>query len=336
MTQSKTRGKIVMVMTALSPIRHGGETTGNVQQFRKHEVFHEDGTRWSVPFLSGNSIKNFIRRNSAAFALEALGIKGGLTRTEVQLIFSGGSLTAKGSSVRLDKAREASRKLPVLGLCGYSAGNTMVESQVRVDHAELVCSETAKTVGDRLRRYAPEHEAKLSQYASDFVQVFWGTRHEPTRRRGFLELISDEEQEALVAEQSKDKKDKGDSLQMMYEFETCAKGSVFVGGFSFPNGVTEDELQAFRSAFIYASEGQADDGGIIVSMGGGSSTGMGRFSVKLYGALAQGIRPLAFHDTDALAPSRDYDDEFDAEMQAYIDRLAASADSVRESLGAVT
>jgi len=333
---SKTRGKIIMVATALGPIRHGGAVVGNVQQFRRHEVFHEDGTRWSVPFISGNSVKNFIRRNAASFALEAMGVSGGMSRAEVQLIFSGGSLTAKGSSVRLDKARDASRAFPVLGLCGYSAGNTMTESQVRVDNLELVCAETANTLASRVKKYAPEHASKLGQYSSDFVQVWWGTRHEPTRRRNMLELISDEEQGALIAEQSSlEKKGKGDSLQMMYEFETLAKGSVLVGGFSFPMGVTEDELQAFRSAFVYASEGVADDGGLIIHLGGGSSTGMGKFSVKLFGLLAEGIKPLQYQDTDKLAPSRDIGDEYDEAMQAYVERLSGRGGEVIDLLGGV-
>lgn len=339
MTKSNlTRGRIVAIATALGPIRHGGNTVGNVQQFRRHEVFHPDGSRWSVPFVSGNSFKNFIRRNAASFAVEAMDMSGQMSKGDVQLVFSGGALTKSGSSTRLDKARAAAQAMPVLGLCGYSAGNTMTESMVKVDHFDLACAETAHLTAHLLEKYAPEHLPKLQQYSSDFIEVWWGTRHEPTRRRAMLDLMREEERDALVlaTSEAKDKKsDKGDSLQMMYEYEVLAAGSVLVGGFSLSNGVTEDELQAFRSAFIFASEGVAPDGGLICRIGGGSSTGSGKVSLRLFGLLGEGIKPLQLVPTEKLCPPREAGTDYDEAMLAYIERLAGRSGDVIDVLNEV-
>lgn len=301
----KTRGRIVVIARALSPIIHGGDTVGNVQQVRRKTVYTDDGA-WEVPFISGNSIKHLVRENATRFALEALGVEGGLTRQELQLLFSGGAMTKGGGSVRLDKAREAEEYFPALALCGYSAGNTMTESQVRVDHWEVVCAENANRLRAEVERYAPECLPLFEKYGSEFVSTEFGTRHETTRRRELRELLSEVEradvEHEISEKMTKKNAGKGDSLQMYYEHEVLVPGTVFVGGFAFPHGVTERELAAFQSAFAYASQGASSDGGLILHVGGQSSVGHGKVSVRMFGLLAEGIEPMTYRVTDDLVP----------------------------------
>lgn len=333
---TKTRGRIIAIARALSPIRHGGDTVGNVHQIRRKTVYTDDGP-WDVPFISGNSIKHLVRENAARFAMEASGLTEGLTRAEVQLLISGGALTKSGASVRLDAARRAEEVFPVLGLCGYGAGNVLTESQVRVDHWELVCAENAGRLRSVVEEYADDRVDLLEQYASEFIRTKFGARNEPSRRRGNREMMSDEEREAVEKEVSEKMTtkgaDKGDSLQMFFEFETLVEGSVFVGGFSFPHGISDRELAAFRSAFTWASEGVADDGGLVIRIGGRSSVGYGKVSLHLHGLLAEGIEPMRYEDTDELVPPRDAGDGYDDAMQDYIAYLADKADDAREAFG---
>lgn len=333
------RGRIIMIATALSPVHHGGGTEGNVNMIRRHQVW-SDGDKWPVPYISGNSLKGASRRASAWFALSALGLDeegAGIGKNEIQLVMSGGALTKSGGSVRLDKARAAEALFPTLGLHGYSAGNAMQESQVRVDFLELLCKETADKYAAELEAYGTEdHAAAAERYASEFVEVYWGTRHEPTRRRRVRELMLADERGELELEVSdkKDKKntEKGDSLQMIYEFEALTPGSVLIGGYTFSHGISEMELQAFRAGLMYASEGRGPNGGLIMRLGGKGSVGFGKVEVQLFGLLSEGVKPPRLYKTEDLCAPLGADEEYDEGIQAYIDKLEESADEAKKAL----
>jgi len=335
------RGRIVVIAQALSPIHHGGGTEGNVNQFRTHQVFH-DGEKFPVPFISGNSIKGQSRRASAWFALAALGLdaEGGLSRKEVQLILSGGALTKSGASVRLDKAREAEALFPTLGLHGYSAGNSMQEAQLRVDFLELLCAETAHKYETEVNTYGTDDIRSASEkYASEHLEVYWGTRHEPTRRRSSRTLLTDHERQAVELEIS-DKKDaknsdKGDSLQMMYEFECLAPGSFLIGGYTFAHGITAHELQAFRAGLHFASEGRGPNGGLIMRIGGKGSVDYGKCEMHFHGLLAEGIEPMRYIGTDELCPPMGEGDDYDSDLRSYIDYITENADATKAALEAL-
>lgn len=330
----KTRGKITAIAIVESPIRHGGETIGNVQQFRRRPVWR-DGERWEVPYVSGNSVKHFVRENAVRFALDAIGIDDGLTKADVQLLFAGGTLSKGGSSVRLDVAQ---RVLPVLSLCGYAAGNVTTESKVRVDLWDLACWETAQLYTGAVEK----HRRVLDMFedpAEDFLATDFGTNHEPLRRSDMRELLSESERtdyERMIGSKfAEGDKRKGDSSQMYYEYEVLVSGAVLVGGFSFPYGVSVDELAAFRSAFVYAAEGRADDGGILVRWGGASATGFGRVSLHLHGLLCEGIQPLRHVPTSEFSPPREEGQPYDEALLRYIDHLEQNRAGIRESLDAI-
>src|SRR5690606_24279007 len=143
-------GKIDIRATALEPIVHGAGTSGNTQLLRMQEIVY-DGVPCRVPFVSGNSVKHRLRAAAVQYALDAMGVEDHtLTKAEVVLLFSGGHLSKGGAAIDLEQCRKLEGLLPPLSLCGYSAGNTMTESKIRVSHLHVVCRENAWRLPDDL------------------------------------------------------------------------------------------------------------------------------------------------------------------------------------------
>lgn len=329
------RGRIHTIAVVQKALKHGGQTVGNVQQFARHSVTDPDGERCDVPFVSGNSIKHLIRESGADFAREALGLgEGSMSRAETYLLYAGGALDKSGQSVRLDKARRAEELMPILGLCGYAAGNVMAEAQLRVDDWELACWENSQRISTVLGAYAEEHIDLLESYSEEWIETAQRTGHDPTRRAKGLRLLNETEREEQVKRLTVGGKATKDAYRPMpYEYETLIPGAVLVGGFSFSHGVRPLEIAAFRSALIWASEGQAEDGGMLLPVGGGGSTARGYVSLHLFGEIAEGIQPLRFVATDELCPPRDIGDAWDDDVQAYISHLVDHKDELVSALG---
>jgi len=329
------RGRITIVLRALSPIHHGGGTEGNVSLFRTHEVVADDGTKWDVPYISGNSFKHWLRESAGAFALHALGFEpGDLTADETRTVFNGGALTSSGASAKIQAARDLEDAFPPLRLHGYAAGNQMQESQIRVDLLELACEENADLLGDTMRKVCPDHVGHLREAAAHFLETkFEAPRdaHQSRRTAQWTEQGEREEVQGKMAVSSSEGKDRSDT-RGFHEFDVLTPGSVMIGGISFPFGLDDQLLAALRSSFAWASEGRADDGGLIIRLGGKTARGMGKFSCHLHGQLAEGIEPaFEYHDTDAFAIGDEYDDV----MSAYVEHLADGRDTVKSAFGEV-
>src|SRR5699024_6394309 len=87
---------------------------------------------------------------------------------------------------------------------------------------------------------------------------------------------------------------------MPHSFECLIPGTILVGGFEFKEGITEEELQAWRSGVMFSCEGVAPDGGLVTRVGGKTARGFGRVSMHLYGEISEGIEAPVFHDTQSL------------------------------------
>jgi len=189
--------------------------------------------------------------------------------------------------------------------------------------------------------YAASSSTQFELMADELMALEFGTRHEPTRQSHLLDLLKEAELNEMVLSLS-DKKDQKnpdkdkDSAQMIYEFETMIAGATLVSGFTLQPGVTATELAALRSAFVHASEGVTEDGGIIVRFGGGSSKGAGRCAVYLHGLVAEGIEPTRYHATEALCPPRGEGEGYDPALTDYIAQLregyAKGLDATKEML----
>lgn len=328
---SRIRGRVIMIAEVLSPLRHGDGVVGNVQTFRRRRVW-VDGAPEEVPFVSGNSIKHWLRENGALFALQAAGLDDGrLTRDQVQLLFSGGMLSSGGQTVKLTEARRLADLVSILSLHGYAAGNVMTSSQVRVDHLTVACKECERQTLAPLQAYAPEYLPMLSRRGESFVEAEFGTRHVAERREHVHALLDQEEAAASI----KAATDEDKSTQMIFEFETLTPGAVLVGGVSFPHGVTQRELQSFRSALTYGSEGVDDKGRLLMRFGAGVASGYGLCAVSLHGELAVGIEAWRHAPTDELVPTRAEGDDYDADLGAYVEHLREHADEVQEAMEAL-
>lgn len=314
-----TSGKLDIHAVALDPIHHGGGTSGNTQVVRTQEVILADGTVGRVPYISGNSIKHMIRDGAARYALDAMAVEdGSLSKAVVDLLFSGGQLTKSGGAVRIDKARRLAEVFPALSLCGYSAGNMMTQSKVRVDHMHLVCAENRWRVPPQL----VEHPL-LERPGGAFRGDAFGTRHDaiglPAARR-VLALEDAAGADNGAVKRSRGDRAKLDTTQMIYEMEVVLPGSHWFGALHFVD-LTEGELMALRTGLSYPCEGRHADGGYVYRLGGKGAVGYGRVSMAFAGTLREPVRPQDHTPSDVALPVVAADAGNDSRLAAYTQEL---------------
>lgn len=290
--------RIDITATALEPIHHGAGSSGNTQLLRCEEIITPEGESEMVPFISGNSIKHLIREAGARFALDAMDAKDGtLTKAVTDLLFSGGALTKVGSSVNLARGRQLERLFPLLSLCGYSAGNCMTQSKLRVDRIHMVCVENAWRLPERI-----EGHALASKCAGALRGEEFGTRHESSRRPHVAKMLTDAETARM--EKQVEEKGKGDTAQMIYDFETILPGAVLWGAL-YLDDVTEMELAALKSALSTACEGRGTDGGLLFRIGAKTSIGYGLVSMEFSGSLREPVQAPGYSESTELVAFSD-------------------------------
>lgn len=280
-------GTIEIRATMLEPLHHGAGASGNTARLRKDEVILPDGSRAWVPFWSGNAMKHMLRNAGALYALEALGVQpGSLSTPVVHLLFAGGHLRKTGSAaVDLAQARRLADLMPILAICGYSAGNYMQDSRMRVSKLHLVCAENAWRLPPDLRD-APQ----ALMPCGEFVGEEMGTRMEPTGRSEVRAYLSSgdatrrDQQATLALERSRSGEvveKSEDTAQMIYEHEVILPGARLWGRIDY-HGMRDMEILALQSAFYRACAGTRD-GAFIYRLGARSSIGWGTALVTLLG-----------------------------------------------------
>jgi hypothetical protein len=144
------------VLTALSPVYHGGsEKTGAVVLLNRLK-FIVDGRPTDVPIISGNQVRGRLRRLLTADFLELADYKMDLSQKSYQKLYhtllAGGVLEAveeESESAVVDlnlKFRIVKYILP-LRLFGCSYANQMVEGRVLVGHMLPICKELKDYTG---------------------------------------------------------------------------------------------------------------------------------------------------------------------------------------------
>lgn len=326
---TRSTGRINIIATALDAIHHGAGTSGNTQLLRVQEIVTQDGRRARVPFISGNSIKHMIRDGAVRFALDAMQVPdGSLTKPVVDLLFSGGHLSKSGSSVDLNTARRLSVSFPVLSLCGYSAGNFMTASKLRVDNLHLVCEENNWRVPDGVT------PALLAKRAGHYRSEAFGTRHEALRAPHVAKLLEDKTAEAHANAVSAQKGSKtpskaSDSSQMIYDFEVLCAGSELWGGVWFED-LTQAEVTAFRSGLSYACQGVLPDGRFIFRVGAKASVGYGRVAMRFAGKMRDIVTAPTHTDSDSMLPeiARSANEAYSATLREYAEDLLSRRDEI--------
>lgn len=297
-------GKIDIRATALEPIVHGAGTSGNTQLLRQQEIVLPDGTPARVPFVSGNSVKHKIRACAVQYALDAMAVEDrSLTKAEVDLLFSGGHLSKSGAAIDLEQARILESLFPPLSLCGYSAGNTMTESKLRVSPLHLVCAENAWRVPDDLLTH-PAIGVRVGALRTDE----FGTRHDQAGKHLSRRLLTESADAAVTKRKTKVLKDpgdgpadRGDSAQMIYEFSAIAAGSTLWGTIQVAD-LTELEQAALASAFHYAAVDRRGDS-LVMGVGAKNAIGFGALKVELRGSVR--VAPPQFVESTALTMAGD-------------------------------
>lgn len=335
---SRMTGRLDIVATALDALHHGAGSEGNTQLLRTQEVILEDGSQARVPFISGNSLKHMIRDGAVRFALDAMQVEDhSLSKAVVDLLFSGGHLAKGSQSVRIATARELAVLFPALSICGYSAGNTMVASKLRVDNLHLVCHENAARLPAGLSA-TPHARIRAGGYRSEE----FGTRHDAARLPHVDRVLALEDRDRSDASKgrTKDVKAPGkdaDSAQMIYDFQTLKAGSVLWGGVGYED-LTHPELVAFRSGLSYACEGRHADGGYIFPVGAKRSIGWGRVSMVIKGTMRRAVDAPVYEPSSAALPTTaraDVDHEHDGELAEYVATLYAQRADILAALEAV-
>lgn len=323
-------GRINIIGTALDAIHHGAGTSGNTQLLRVQEIVQPSGDRARVPFISGNSFKHIIRDGAVRFALDAMQVPdGSLSKPVVDLLFSGGHLSKSGASVDLSTARRLSQMFPVLSLCGYSAGNFMTASKLRVDNFHLVCAENS------WRAPRGVSAPLLEKRSGHFRTEGFGTRHEALRSPHVAKLLEHHGVSAHADAMAKKKASKkatakaSGSSQMIYDYEVICAGAELWGGIWFED-LSPKELVAFRSGLSYACQGLTGDGRFIFRLGAKASVGLGRVAMKITGALRDVVSAPAHTPDEALLPelARDEHEAHSEALQAYAQELRENREDI--------
>ncbi len=107
------------------------------------------GQRVPVPILSGNSIRGLLRRAAATTLLELMEVpRESLPVATFDLLFAGGALEkGSGNDARVGEIRDLKRHVPVIGLFGGSAVNTIIAGMLEVDMAVPVVAEMEPWTG---------------------------------------------------------------------------------------------------------------------------------------------------------------------------------------------
>lgn len=330
---SYSTGRLDLDVTLRSPLHHGAGTSGNTSLLRRMRKIHpETGRAYSVPFVSGNSIRSLIRRNATHYALDVMGYAAGpIPKNVINLLFSGGNLTSGGGAVDLRRARRIEGLFPVLSLMGYSAGNHMTSSKLAVDHLELVCAENAWALPPRVLE-TPHAAMRLAH----FLDEHFGTRKETAGNPRIQKLLPSIERKLLEGEvadrhlvKAKSKKTKAqkshDTMQMIHDMQVVMPGARFVGRLLFRD-VTRLELEALKSGLSYACE-ERDGDAYIYRLAAKGAAGYGLAAIRFHGEMIRVVAPEPTPDGSLVPVSRE-EANGDPGLAAYAEHLKAHAEEI--------
>jgi len=236
-------------LRALAPVFHGGnEKTGSVVLLNRMR-FIVGGEPVDVPFISGNSIRGYLRRLVFADFLKQVEYEVDVSKKEglrlYHTLFSGGLLETveeeESAVMDIEFKRRVLRYIPPARLWGFSFRNQMIEGRLRVGHALPVCVE--------LRDFLP---GDLNPQQSFYTMI---TRVYQTRR-----------DELRVARQEGEQ-----AVQMLIEYEAFAPGTVFHHEFRLEDPEAIDRAVLYRAIKLWEQ---------YPFIGGKSAIGMGMLKLN--------------------------------------------------------
>lgn len=245
-----------------SALHHGAGTAGNTSILRTHEVALPDGSVARVPFLSAASIRHALRDRLAWHLADTLGLDAGsLSKTAVDLLWSGGAVTTTGAETDLEAARRAQEHLPMLSLFGYAAKSDIIAGTLRASDLMLVCEENAW----RLEAWGGDLRPHITQKAAAFRGEEFGTRHD----------VASTPVARLVASADTLLGDKVKTTQMIFDTQIIKPGARLAGLLEVnPSGTPTHHRVLGAAIALWAPDG-------IAHLGAKTATGYGR--AHLYG-----------------------------------------------------
>lgn len=240
--------KVEGIITALSPIFHGGNEKTGASQLLRRQKFFVDGEAKELPIISGNAVRGYTRRLVMADFLTTVNFK--ITNISLyHALFSGGVLeqvSGEGGKLNIDLRRKIRTYLPPVAVYGTSYGNQIFSGKMRVYELFPICLETKDLL--------PENISSLCTHdIYTFLDHSFFTRKEQAGTAGL------------------EKKDEDPTVQMKVDLEVFVPGTKFFHGFSLenPNSVEESLLGhiiALWTNFSY--------------IGGRSSSGFGHIKLS--------------------------------------------------------
>lgn len=208
----------------------------------------------------------------------------GLTKTAFYYLFSGGSLTAAGKGMDLDRARELNGMIPLASVLGGAIGGQIMPGKVKIGKMIPICRETNHLLPEAF-------QSPSVQSIWEYTQEEMYTRKDDAKNEhlrqvleGTQKAIAGSLQPSLIGEMSaagiaSAGKSKGGALeekeatpqQMMYFVETLAAGTNFYWRIILDN-VSDLEFESFLVTLVEFSK--------MPYVGGKSGTGLGEISVS--------------------------------------------------------
>jgi hypothetical protein len=254
-----------------------------------------------VPYVSGNSVRHTLRSALAWHLVRTLDLpEGSLSKRVVDLLWSGGALTATGNQADLAQHRRVHAHLPGLGALGYSAQSDIVAGTLYADNVHLVCAENAF----RLPADLAGHPHAALPAGAMRTEAF-GTRHDvvgtPVDR--YIALL---DQDGAL--------DAGGPLettQMIYDMQVIKPGAVLFGGLHL-YAPTAGHVAALAVAIDEAAPETA--GHRVLALGGKRSVGFGACRLEA--------------DLSVLGDLPGLRAQYEAHLRAHRDQITALLDEV--------
>lgn len=226
------------ILEAVTPIAHASESIGNTSLVMRKKHRLPDGSFVNIPIVTGDTMRNGLRRAASLAVLDAAGMLDdpSLSEAALRLLFNGGMISGSdGGSVKLDAYRELVELCPPLGILGGCAQNRAVPGKLHVDNAVLICEETAAAMPEWVMEWLREKGAALHSargHIEEVQRVRMDVALDPSMRKLLSDggagienrLLSSEHGkevgDAVLAESSK-------STMLPRRFETVVSGSIF-------------------------------------------------------------------------------------------------------------
>jgi len=270
-----------VLVRAEQPMIHSEGVFGNIASFRRQKYVLADGSVIRLPQVSGNAMRNGLRRAAMWHAVNLLGGEIRLGKKAVNLLFSGGTLDSESKGIDVAGYTATRNLFPPLGLFGGGLGNALVPGCLRVGPLVPICEETTT-----LASYpVPEHlipSGFAPQPIAAYTDTYQGTRRELFADPKYRALLTDGEKEETVKKITDGKKarekgehpEKRDSQQMIYEQECIAAGTLFHWSVGIQLA-TEMERSCFLSVLALYSQDSV--------VGGKAGVGFGRIRMEIKG-----------------------------------------------------